>query len=181
MLSKEQIREIEEDIFSIESKLKFPFMVGKNRIEDPLFNYYFVSILPYLTDLLAKAKLVGSRVSFTDDVEVDTKIKDVTSLIFFFKNALCSHPHSASHFADDEKTMKTSLAVCYCPVRMNLIEINDLTTNTVKTAPMKNDYEDDVSILVGKKTIYLDRHIRRAFNEAKEVFQHLGIIQQERL
>ena len=115
----------------------------------------FVNVMILLNDLLRKAERYGkSRISFNDDIEPSDKVKDITDLIAFVRNAVC--------YIDSDNHKIDTIKITYCVIvgKGNLLSIGD----TIISSP----YEDDVCFVYGRYKVYLVRHIYRAFNEALE-------------
>lgn len=115
----------------------------------------FIELLIALRDLMYKSEKFGQRVSFADDVNQTEKIRDVTDLIKYVRDALC-HPDSENHYI--EAGMKATFNVVFgqgC-----LLKIGDFEQSS--------NYPDDICFFFGSQAIYLDRHVVRAYNEAKE-------------
>jgi hypothetical protein len=120
-----------------------------------LFRAAFIELLIALRDLMYKSQKYSSRISFDDDVERSDKIKDVSDLIKYVRDALC-HPDSDNHYIE-QMNIKSTFNVAFG-----------------KIAPMKignfeqiSKYDDDICFFFGSHGIYLKRHILRAFEEAK--------------
>lgn len=120
----------------------------------------FIHLMILLRDLMYKsANYTGKRVSFTDDIKPQKNIIDVTDLIKYIRDAVV-HVDSPNHKID---TNKISFNVYYG--KGNFMRIGDVTYSS--------DYEDETSFFFGETKIYLNRHIIRAFNEARENFLSL--------
>lgn len=109
-----------------------------------------------LRDLLHKAEKYGQRVSFTDDIMPNEYVKDVTGAITAVRDACC-HIDSFKRLFDDRGN-RGSYMVAYG--KCNLAKIDDLE--------LKSEYEDDIAVFYGKNRLYFNRHIVRAFNEARQ-------------
>lgn len=144
---------LETDIFSPENS------------NSPFVHASFIYVLIHLRDLMYKSiKYAHKRIDFTDDVvqfEIDRiKVSDVTDLIQFVRNAIC-HPETTHHYLDDD--IKATYNIVYG--KGNLMSFNGIS--------LKSNYSDDVCFFFGKAKIYLNRHIIRAYYEAKEALQPL--------
>jgi hypothetical protein len=120
-----------------------------------LFRAAFIELLIALRDLMYKAEKFASRIVFDDDVKKTKKIKDVSDLIKFVRDALC-HPDSDNHYIE-AGNIKSTFNVAFGKV--NLMKIGDFEQSS--------KYEDDICFFFGSHGIYLRRHIVRAFEEAK--------------
>lgn len=120
-----------------------------------LFRAAFIEVLIALRDLMYKSAKLGHRISFTDDVRVSGDVKDVTSLIKYVRDALC-HPDSDNHYIDSG--VKATFNVIFgqgCLQKINEFE-------------QSSSYTDDICFFFGAQGIYLNRHVIRALNEAKQ-------------
>jgi len=114
----------------------------------------FIDALISLRALMYKSERYAKRISFADDVLVAGKVKDVTDLIKFVRDAVC-HPDSENHKIEDDAI--ASFNVTYG--KGCLIQIGDFRQESL--------YDDEVYFTFGRQGIYLNRHIVRAFQEAK--------------
>ena len=119
-----------------------------------LFRAAFIELLIALRDLMYKSEKLGRRIDFVDDAKQTQKIKDVTHLIKYVRDALC-HPDSENHYI--EAGMKATFNVAFGQAR--LLKIGDFEQSS--------EYPDDICFFFGSQGIYLQRHVVRAFNEAK--------------
>ncbi|WP_439870173.1 hypothetical protein ACTACT_06610 [Pseudomonas syringae] len=148
------------DEADIEASLKLVEEVIASRIFDvgnmknPFFKPSFIAVLISLRDLMFKAEKYVSRINFSDDVIQFGKVKDVSDLIKFVRDALC-HPDSDNHYL--ENGHKASFNVAY-----GVICIGDY-----EDFRLESQYEDDICFFFGRHRIYLKRHIIRAFEEAE--------------
>ena len=150
--------QIRDDINRIERILSSEIFDFENR-KNPLREAAFRELMICLRDLIWKADKYGSRISFTDDVILDSnlKIADVTDLIKFMRDTI-SHPETKNTAIPDPVVDATiSLAVLYGKV--SFYAINNILYSS--------DYEDEICFYFGTQRIYLRRHIIRALEEAK--------------
>ncbi len=125
-----------------------------------LFRAAFIEMLIAMRDLMYKSQKYAQRISFTDDVSQSDKIQDVSDLIKYVRDALC-HPDSDNHYIEPGN-IKATFNVAFG--KANLLKIGDFE--------QKSLYQDDVCFFFGSKAIYLNRHIIRAFDEAKKSFKN---------
>lgn len=125
-----------------------------NNSRNVLFRAAFIELLIALRDLMYKSEKFGQRVAFADDVKQTEKIKDVSHLIKYVRDALC-HPDSENHYI--EAGMKATFNVAFG--QACLLKIDDFEQSS--------DYADDICFFFGSQGIYLQRHVVRAFSEAK--------------
>lgn len=119
-----------------------------------LFRAAFIELLIALRDLMYKSEKLGRRIAFADDVKQTEKIKDVTHLIKYVRDALC-HPDSDNHYI--EAGMKATFNVAFG--QACFLKIGDFEQSSKSP--------DDICFFFGSQSIYLRRHVVRAFNEAK--------------
>lgn len=112
-------------------------------------------LLILVRDLMAKAKILAVPVDFTDDVNVTKQVKDISDAVKIVRDAIC-HVDSDNR-NHEECNARLSYNIVYG--KCNLAKIGDVE--------IKSDYEDDVCFFFGSQKLYLQRHIRRAYEEAK--------------
>ncbi|MGL4739359.1 MAG: hypothetical protein ACRC41_00930 [Sarcina sp.] len=144
--------DIQSNISDIETILSSNILNIKN---PTLQKGAFIHMLILLRDLMFKSEKYATKVNFTDDVITNAKIKDVSDLIIFVRNALC-HPDSSNNYLINDN-IKATYNVIYG--KGTFMKIDDIT--------IASDYDDDICFLFGPQKIYLKRHILRAFEEAK--------------
>jgi hypothetical protein len=121
-----------------------------------LFRAAFIEMLIALRDLMYKSEKFSSRISFEDDVPKSEKVKDVSDLIKYVRDALC-HPDSNNHYIE-VGNIKATFNVAFG--KCNLMKIGEFE--------QKSLYQDDICFFFGSMGIYLNRHIVRAYQEAKK-------------
>ena len=117
--------------------------------------------LHYLLDL--SEKKFSKRISFTDDVIIrkyaDPKksIYDISDLVRAFRDGACHINSGRRYFGkmDDSKGQKSFFSFLVGLGQMDM----DIS--------FEPKYEDDVAYFMGKEVLYLNRHIKRAFDELK--------------
>lgn len=115
--------------------------------------YYYWSIITevliHLRDLLHKLDGVGKRIDFKDDIDHNPtyKIKDVTDLITYFRDAAC---HNESH---KRRNKKGYLFAANVYAAWN--------------------YPDDITLLMGDFSLLVKRHLVRAYRMVLERFSSL--------
>jgi hypothetical protein len=121
----------------------------------PFFKASFIAMLVELRALMYKTEKYAEKINFTDDVLQHGKVKDVSDLIKFVRDAVC-HPDIPHHHLDDGN--RASFNVSFgagCPAHIGEQRQEAL-------------YDDDVCFFFGMQHIYLKRHVLRALNEARE-------------
>jgi hypothetical protein len=121
-----------------------------------LFRAAFIELLIALRDLMYKSEKYASRISFDDDVKKTDKIKDVSDLIKYVRDALC-HPDSDYHYIEPGN-IKATFNVYF----------GKGTVVKKGSYEQTSKYDDDTCFFFGSQGIYLNRHIIRAFEEAKD-------------
>lgn len=122
-------------------------------------NSVLIEILINMKDLLIKSeKHLNKRISFTDDVVQDERLKiiDVTDLISNFRDAAC---HNDSFRRKFETTV---LSFNEIAGKLVLMKIGDVIIG--------NKYSDDIAFNMGINILYLKRHLERAFFEVEDGF-----------
>ncbi|WP_273808877.1 MULTISPECIES: hypothetical protein [unclassified Pseudomonas] len=128
----------------------------------PLFKSAFTGAVINLRDLLMQCKAIGDPVDWTDDVEQLGKIKDVSDLISVARNAMC-HLDSPLHRIQNSYI---SFNIAYG--KSVVYRSNELIQQSI--------FEDDIAFCIGIYTLYLNRHMLKAFVSAIEILNRHGII-----
>ncbi len=115
----------------------------------------FIELMICLCDLMHMTEKYAKRIAFTDDILVNSYIKDVTDAITAVRDACC---HIDSF---DDRGNRGSFMVTYG--KWNLARIDELEP--------RSEYDDDIAMFYGKNRLYFKRHIVRAFNEAQELLK----------
>lgn len=123
---------------------------------NPLLQSAIVEMLVNLKDLMEKAKMFGSRINFTDDINVMPHVRDVTDTITYMRDCGC-HLHIPQHFLDETKQVGLSFLLFYGSGFGP--EINGVRIGS--------DYDDEFMLAMGTQKLYLGRHVLRAYEEAK--------------
>lgn len=152
--------DIAQDIHRIETIYATKIFAPSNK-EHPLIKSAFIEVMVCLRDLMAKTKDYGTRITFTEDMVVTSKIKDITELVTFVRNALC-HIESANNFAIPDQ-IKASFDIVY----------GKGTDKRADGIELVSEYTDDTCFFFGLHKIYLRRHILRAFEETKKQLEPL--------
>ncbi len=129
-----------------------------------LFRAAFIELLITLRDLMYKTEKYSSRISFDNDIKKTEKIKDVSDLIKYVRDALC-HPDSENHYIE-VGNIKSTFNVAFG--KANLLRIGDFEQSS--------EYDDDICFFFGSQGVYLKRHILRAFEEAKSKLKNVTIL-----
>jgi hypothetical protein len=132
-------------------------IIANENVGHPLFRAAFVQILILLRDVMAKAEILGKRISFADHIEQNDKVKDITDLVAYVRNALC-HLESPNHLIDIDRN--NSVSFCVAVGKGNLMRIGDIL--------LSSEFEDGMRIFFGSQGIYMQRHIIRALKEASD-------------
>lgn len=149
--------DIEHSFDRIE-KLLGSGIFDSSRDHDPLVRSALIELLILVRDLMAKAKKYAEPIDFIDDININTKAKveNVSDAITFVRDAVC-HVDSEKH-NHDECEIRLSYNIAYGKV--NFMKVGEVE--------IKSDYEDDVCFFFGHQKLYLKRHLKRAYLEAKE-------------
>lgn len=125
---------------------------GKN----PLEQSAFIELMICVRDLVAKSEKYSRRIEFKDDVNLVSGVEDVSDAIAKVRNAICHVDSDLRRIEDTE----INVAFCVCIGKANFMVINEKN--------ISSDYEDDVCFFYGSHKLYLNRHIIRVVDEAKE-------------
>src|SRR5438874_2480658 len=90
--------DIQSDIRRAEDLLQSGIF-DPSKVQSALFRAAFVDLLIALVDLLYKTEKYAQRITFTDDVSLTDRVKDVADLIKIVRDALC-HPEIEHHYFD---------------------------------------------------------------------------------
>ncbi|MFH1710654.1 MAG: hypothetical protein ABH860_06305 [bacterium] len=115
----------------------------------------FVEILIRLDYILQKLRKKNNGIIWTDDVQVDQKIKDVTGLVNNLRNAACHCDSPRNYISNLNVKFVFNVFVGKC-------------SSAVKTGEnilLGNEYQDDIAFYYGDKRVYLVRHIKRLLEE----------------
>lgn len=121
----------------------------------------FTELMICLRDLLHKAEKYAKRISFTTDVIVNKYVQDVTDLVTAVRDACC-HIDSFKRLFDDRGSRGAFLVIYGkgCLAKIDELEL-------------KSNYDDDTAFFYGSNRIYMNRHIVRAFKEARSLLEPL--------
>lgn len=154
--------DIEVSIRRIDELLQCGIFQPQNA-QNILFRAAFIELLISLRDLMYKAQKYVARISFEDGIKKTDKINDVSDLIKYVRDALC-HPDSENHYIE-AGNIKSTFNVAFG--QANLLKIGDFEQSS--------NYEDDICFFFGSHGIYMQRHIIRAFQEARAKLEPLLI------
>lgn len=126
-----------------------------NNLSHPLRESAFIEVMICLRDLMSKVERYSTRISFSDDLVLRGKTKDITDTITDIRDATC-HIDSFKKVADEQQTR---VAFCSITGKGRLLETGGIA--------LQSDYEDDTCFFYGHHRLYLKRHIIRALNEAE--------------
>lgn len=146
--------DIEVSFSRIEKLLHCGIFLPENS-QSPLVQSALAELLIRVRDLMAKSKRYASPIEFSDDVNTTDGVANVSDAIKFIRDAIC-HIDSDNH-NHEECGARMSYNIAYG--KCNFMKIGD--------TEIKSDYEDDVCFFFGAQKLYLNRHIKRAYEEAK--------------
>ncbi|MCU7812525.1 MAG: hypothetical protein KZQ77_15055 [Candidatus Thiodiazotropha sp. (ex Notomyrtea botanica)] len=146
--------DIEVSFSRVETLLECGIFLPENS-NNPLVQSALAEILIRVRDLMAKSNKYASPIEFTNDINTTDKISNVSDVIKFIRDAIC-HIDSDNH-NHEECGARLSYNIGYG--KCNLMKIGDVE--------IKSDYLDDVCFFFGPQKLYLNRHIKRAYEEAK--------------
>ncbi|MDD3940355.1 MAG: hypothetical protein PHQ01_02145 [Candidatus Pacebacteria bacterium] len=137
-------------------------------IGHPLMESAFIDLIIKLRDLLYKSEKLGKRINFKEDVIIlkddsgKEVVKDITDAVKYVRDAAC-HINSLNHTLN--KNIVFTFNITHGKV--NLMSMPGMT--------LTSDYEDDICFFYGEQKLYLNRHIVRAYEEAKNFLRSLMV------
>ena len=123
----------------------------RNRPNDGTCERAFTEVIRLLDGLLRQAEAAGQRIDFTKEVGVHGKIQDITSLISSMHSTLQSETATGAGPAANQFN-------CYYDAG------NGYFANGVFFV---SEYDNEVAFFVGEERVYLNRHLKRAMQEAE--------------
>ena len=147
--------DIEVSFSRIDTLLECGIFLPDNS-QNPLVQSALAEILIRVRDLMAKSKKYAVAIEFKEDINATDKITNVSDVIKFIRDAIC-HIDSDNH-NHEECGARMSYNIGYG--KCNLMKLGDIE--------IKSDYEGDVCFFFGSQKLYLNRHIKRAYLEARE-------------
>lgn len=114
----------------------------------------FIEILVRLNYILQELSKKNNRIIWTDDVQIDKNIKDITYLVNNLRNAVCHSDSPRNYISNSSIKFVFNTFAWKCP---NAVKIGDDI--------LGNEYQDDVAFYYGDKRIYLARHIKKLLEE----------------
>ena len=115
----------------------------------------FIEILIRLNYLLQELSKKNSRIVWTNDVQTDKNIKDITDLVNNLRNAACHSDSPRNYISNSIIKFVFNTFAGKCP---NAVQIG-------QNISLGNEYQDDIAFYYGDKRIYLVRHIKRLLGE----------------
>ena len=135
--------------YDIASKVDFA-KVEPSFVRESLFALLLIN----MKDVLMILDKLGHRISFTDDLPIDT---DVTKQLCDMRNAICHLGSLQRRVSGSGAVLSFGMAVGKC----NFARIDDVELN--------NPYDDDIAFFYGSQRVFLVRHIHVALSEALDV------------
>jgi hypothetical protein len=114
----------------------------------------FIEILVRLNYLLQELSKKNNRLIWTDDVQTDQNIKDITDLVNNLRNAACHSDSPRNYISNSSIKFVFNTFVGKSP---NAVQIGNIS--------LGNEYQDDIAFYYGDKRIYLVRHIKKLLEE----------------
>lgn len=160
------INEIHDSLDTVGTIIASDIFQEEN-LHHPWRHAAMIMLFVFLRDLMSKAETYSQRVSFTDDIVITAKVKDVTGAITFFRDALC-HLNSPKSFLLPKAPVWKLRAITILYEKGRGVAIPGYPPGTMFP---HSDYEDDICFICGEQKLYLKRHIIRAYEEAKDKLQ----------
>lgn len=147
---------MKQELFEI-SRIKT--LIDSRVIESdfPFAESAFIEILIRLHDLLQLLDGEGKRITFTDDVDIQNGVNDITDLVSKLRNAVC-HVRSGNRRIDTN-TFVFNRFIGHVP---NGIKMGAIV--------MGCNYKDDIAFYYGPYRIYLNRHIKKLIAEICAIY-----------
>lgn len=123
----------------------------------------FIEILVRLNYVLQELSKKNNRIIWTDDVQVDQNIKDITDLVNNLRNAACHSDSPRNYISNSSIKFIFNTFAGRCP---NAVQIG-------QDISLGNEYQDDVAFYYGNKRIYLVRHIEKLLEELPNEISNL--------
>src|SRR3989344_5768485 len=114
----------------------------------------FIEILVRLNSILQELGKKNNRIIWTDDVQTDQNIKDITDLVNNLRNAACHSDSPRNYISNSSIKFVFNTFVGKSP---NAVQIGNIS--------LGNEYQDDIAFYYGDKRIYLVRHIKKLLEE----------------
>lgn len=124
----------------------------RSRPDDGACEQAFAEVIRLLDDLLKLAEASGLRIDFVKEVGVHGRVQDITSLVGNIRRSVLPDAGASAPFAANQFN-------CYYDAGSGYF------ANGVFFSA---DYNDEVAFFVGDQRIYLNRHIKRAMQEAEQ-------------
>ena len=115
----------------------------------------FIEILVRLNSILQELGKKNNRIIWTDDVQTDQNIKDITDLVNNLRNAACHSDSPRNYISNTSIKFVFNTFAGKCP---NAFKIGE-------NISLGNEYQDDIAFYYGDKRIYLVRHIKKLLEE----------------
>lgn len=143
----------------IETILETGILIDPQLSRHPLRESAFIDFTICLRDLMSKVETHAERISFTDDIQANGYIKDVTDLITAMRDSCCHINSFKRSLGEPQK--RGSFNTAYGKANLMRIDGVDLSS----------DYTDDIAYFYGTNRLYIKRHALRAFEEAKQLLK----------
>lgn len=116
----------------------------------------YIEVLIRLNDLLQKSRILGKRISFTDDIKVGGEVSDITDLVRVFRDCVCH--------MDTDKRKHGEKSYAFIELRGKKKYEHDETIECL--------YENEIAFIMGGNILYLQRHVERSFFELKQLYAY---------
>lgn len=162
----EEKPKLDKNNFFIKSQIQSSIRDVKAFLETGVFNApvlkvfqepVFISIILKLDDLFQKYRIIGKRITFSEDIERG----DITDLVNKIRNAIC-HKESDEIFLNNKKIKFV----------FNII-VGEGAAISIEGEKIKSDYKDEIAFFYGGYRLYYHRHLIRGLIEAIEIAKEL--------
>ena len=139
-MTKEYVSEVSATLKRMTILFSVGFVItDKKNIHETYYFSVITEILIHLKDLTQKLKRNENGIYFSDDIPITSNYQDITSLVVHCRDAAC---HNDSYKRRNKKGYLFSNNVFAC-----------------------DDFDDDITILMGDEKIYVKRHLLRLYKE----------------
>jgi hypothetical protein len=149
------------------STLKLDMIFDSNILFNDYTEIYHTSVLVetliLMRDLIAKCHFeLNTSLCFTDDIIINDKVSNISDLIILYRNVVC-------HIDSPDRSF-SNIRTSYNFLKGKGVLLN---YNGMK---ISCEYEDDAIFNFGGNIMYYKRHLLRAYNELKTIFQSHNVL-----
>jgi hypothetical protein len=131
--------------------------LAQYELADDVYEACVATLLINLHDLLQKARGAGHPLTFSEHIDADDEVTNVTELVAKCRNAACHVWHRSNNTSS--KLFSFGRVAGYCP-----------RATVIDGIRRGCDFHDDAAIYYGKYRLYLKRHVSRAIDALSVMF-----------